>query len=416
MRKNPGPNLVQPKRLLSPESTTYLSKKETKSNEEPKGMNQRVSEYILILSAVVFGVLFLGVGSWGKSPDSGRVSFAQRWNPRRVPPGVEFLGDKACAECHKKFIVPHAQTGMAMAMEAVADSKILNDHPQLALKVGPYSYEIKRNGKQSSYSVTDGNETISLPILFAFGQGKAGQTYVLQREGKFYESLMSFYDEPKGLDFTIGARRSVPQSLNQAVGRVLSDREVLECFSCHSTGAVSGDKLQVDKMIPGIRCEGCHGPGGPHVAAVKAGETGAKLIFNPARLSGDELTQEFCASCHRGNEEFALLQSMEINNVRFQPYRIFHSKCYSDDRRISCTACHNPHEPLKTDDAFYDTKCLACHGLKDKPQGQAAAPACPVANKDCASCHMPKVEVPAAHFKFTDHYIRVVKPGEKFPN
>jgi len=29
---------------------------------------------------------------------------------------------------------------------------------------------------------------------------------------------------------------------------------------------------------------------------------------------------------------------------------------------------------------------------------------------------MPKIEVKAAHFNFTDHYIRVVRPGEKFPN
>jgi hypothetical protein len=29
---------------------------------------------------------------------------------------------------------------------------------------------------------------------------------------------------------------------------------------------------------------------------------------------------------------------------------------------------------------------------------------------------MPKIEVKAAHFKVTDHYIRIVKPGEKFPN
>ena len=34
-----------------------------------------------------------------------------------------------------------------------------------------------------------------------------GQTYVLQRDGKFYESLMSFYNETKALDFTIGSPR-----------------------------------------------------------------------------------------------------------------------------------------------------------------------------------------------------------------
>ncbi len=340
----------------------------------------------------------------------------QKWNPRRIPAGTEFIGDRACAECHKKISAPFPKTGMALAMEAVPESKVLAENPKLTLKLGPYSYEIKRTGQKSFYSVTDGTNTISAPIDYAVGQGRMGQTYVLQREGNFYESRVSFYDETKGLDFTIGSPRGIPATLDEAFGRLLSMNEVISCFSCHSNGAISGQKLQLEKLAHGVRCESCHGPGGSHVAAVKAGETGAKLIFNPARLSGDQLSQEFCASCHRGNEEFALLQRMEINNVRFQPYRIFHSKCYSDDRRISCTACHNPHEPLQTDTAFYDSKCLDCHSLKDKPRTESAAPACPVANKDCASCHMPKTEIPAAHFKFTDHYIRVVKPGEKFPN
>jgi hypothetical protein len=28
---------------------------------------------------------------------------------------------------------------------------------------------------------------------------------------------------------------------------------------------------------------------------------------------------------------------------------------------------------------------------------------------------MPKLGPPAAHFKFTDHYIRIVKPQEAYP-
>jgi hypothetical protein len=42
--------------------------------------------------------------------------------------------------------------------------------------------------------------------------------------------------------------------------------------------------------------------------------------------------------------------------------------------------------------------------------------ACKVATKDCVSCHMPKLGPPAAHFKFTDHYIRIVKPKETYPS
>lgn len=379
-------------------------------------MSQPVSQYYLTLIVVILGLLTAGVVFWGPSLASGQVNSFQRWNPRRVPAGAEFVGDQVCGECHKKLFGSHAQSGMALAMEPVADSRVLVQNPQLSLRVGPYLYEIKRNGKQSSYSVTDGKETISVPLVYAFGQGRMGQTYVIQHEGKFYESLVSFYNEPKGLDFTIGAPRTVPESLTQALGRVLSDHEVSSCFSCHSTGALSGGQLRLEKLAHGVRCESCHGPGGQHVAAIKEGESGSKVIFNPARLSGDELTQQFCASCHRGSDEFSLLKSMEINNVRFQPYRIFHSKCYSDDRKISCTACHNPHEPLQEDAAFYDAKCIACHALKGKPATQGSSSTCPVASKDCTSCHMPKIEVKAAHFNFTDHFIRVVKPGEKFPN
>lgn len=360
---------------------------------------------------IALGLLALAIAN-------GQIGTVQRWHPRRAPADAVFVGDRSCFECHKKFFASSTHTGMTMAMEPVATSKVLSDNPQLSMRVGPYTYEIKRNGKQSVYSVTDGKDTISLPINYAFGQGKMGQTYVFERDGKFYESLVSFYSETRGLDFTVGAARVTPPSLTEAFGRLMTANEVASCFSCHSTGAVvSGSQLRLDKLAHGVRCEGCHGPGGRHIAAVKEGDLPSRSIYNPGLLSGDELTQHFCGSCHRGTDEFSLLQSMEINNVRFQPYRIFNSKCYSDDRNISCIACHNPHEPLREDPAYYDKRCLECHSLRDKTEKAGGdGKSCPVADKNCTSCHMPKVEIPAAHFKFTDHYIRVVRPGEKYPN
>jgi hypothetical protein len=115
---------------------------------------------------------------------------------------------------------------MAEAMEPVATSKVLDANPQLTMRVGPYTYEIKRNGKQSFYSVSDGKDTVSLPILYAFGQGRMGQTYLIERDGQLYESLISFYSESKALDFTVGAPRGIPESLTDAVGQLLSAKEV----------------------------------------------------------------------------------------------------------------------------------------------------------------------------------------------
>jgi len=386
-------------------------------------MNHRGGKRILMWTACLAHFLICGIVFSVSSGASGQKNFAERWNPTRVPPGVTFVGDKVCAECHEGKAASQSRSSMGMAMESIKDSKILTEHQKLAFRNGPYSYEITRKGDQSFYAVTDGKETISLPILFAFGQGKAGQTYVLQYDGAYYESLVSFYNETKGLDFTIGQTRDVPASLLGALGRRLSKSETLSCFGCHATGAVSGSSLHLDKLTLGVKCEACHGPGGGHVAAGKAGEPNAKLIFNPARLGGDELTQDFCAACHRGAGEFASLKGMGVNNVRFQPYRIFNSKCYSDDRRISCAACHDPHEPLNADAAYFDSKCMACHAAGGntaraaaKPNAQASAPACRVGTKNCASCHMPKVELTGAHFKFTDHYIRVVRPNEPYQN
>src|SRR5215212_6071423 len=255
-------------------------------------MSQHVKQYSLVAIVSVLGLLAVVVVN-------GQMSGVRRWNPRRVPADAVFIGDQACGECHKRHFASHGHSGMAEAMEPVAASKVLSVNPQLSMRVGPYTYEIKRNGKQSTYSVTDGKDTLSFPIVYAFGQGKMGQTYMLERDGKFYESLVSFYSEPKALDFTIGASRTVPKSLTDAAGRLLTANEVANCFSCHATGAVAGgSQLHLDKFVHGVRCEACHGPGGQHVAAVKAGETPAQSIYNPGLMSGDELSQQFCASCH----------------------------------------------------------------------------------------------------------------------
>jgi Cytochrome c554 and c-prime len=333
------------------------------------------------------------------------------WKPTFVPVGTEFVGHRVCAECHGSRVKEQQQSAMGMAMENVADARILSAHQQLQFRFGKYNWEIVRDGKKSLYSVTDGKETISVPVLYAFGQGKSGQTYVLEYKGQFYESRLSFYNEIKGLDFTLGVPRTEPESLLAALGRPMSNDETLQCFSCHTTGTVIGTKLHLDRMVPGVSCESCHGPGGEHVAAGRSGIENKDKIFNPARLNGDDLTQEFCGACHRSAEDIFSKPSLDgLNNVRFQPYRIFKSKCYSDDKRISCTACHNPHESVKHDRAYYDAKCLACHQVKEK-----TAPVCKVGKQDCASCHMPKIDLPGAHFKFTDHRIRIAREGEPYP-
>lgn len=377
------------------------------------------------LAAALVLVAFAAFGFSRSSALSEGAQQSRIWRPTRIPADVNFVGSQACAECHRSKVAVQEQSAMGRALEHVAEAPILRAHERLTFKQGRFSYEIIRKGDQSIYVVTDGQKTVSEPILYSFGQGKAGQTYVLKHEGDFYESRVSYYTDTDSLDITIGHKLTAPQSVLEAIGQKLPADEIRQCINCHTTGAVSGNQLHLDKMVPGIRCEACHGPGGEHVAAGKAGQPNKDKIFNPARLSGDQLTQDFCGSCHRSAE--AIVESPKrigMNSVRFQPYRIFNSKCYSDDRRISCTACHDPHGSLVYDAAYYDAKCMACHQSSSRSKAVAAslpsnqdrtAPSCKVEAKNCVSCHMPKVELPGAHFKFTDHRIRIAREGDPYP-
>jgi hypothetical protein len=349
------------------------------------------------------------------------------WRPNKPFDEAGYVGAAACVKCHEEESKTQHETAMGRALETVADSRVLRSNPRMTFRFSPYTFQIERRGDQSIYSVTDGTRTVSEPILYSFGQGKAGQTYIYRRNGIFYESRVSYYRDINGLDFTIGYERSVPPSLEDALGRAISMDEARSCFSCHSTGAVYGKNLQLDKLMPGVSCESCHGPGRDHLAAMEAKQFLDKKIFNPGRMGADELTQEFCGSCHRSAESvMTLAQHGGINNVRFQPYRIFTSRGHDpNDDRLSCTACHNPHQNLRERAADYDSNCLACHqsaaarraprlARVERADGRTAKP-CPVGSKDCTSCHMPKIEIPGSHFKFTDHRIRIVRPGEPFP-
>ncbi len=303
---------------------------------------------------------------------------------------------------------------MGRASETAAECEILRSHRELTFQYGRFRYSIVRTGDQSIYSVSDGNSSISEPVLYAFGQGKAGQTYILFHNGTYRESRVSFYKETQGLDLTLGALGTVPATLDEALGRVMAPDEVVDCFGCHTTGAVSGSQLTLDKLETGLRCESCHASGEKHVAAMKSGDTTRMMIFNPSALGGDQLSQDFCGACHRSaGTVFSMPMRAGINSVRFQPYRIFNSKCYSDDKRIECTACHNPHAPLERESSFYDSKCLACHRSGRQKSGDAVA--CKAGTKKCVECHMSRTEIPGSHFKFTDHWIRIVKPGDSIP-
>ena len=321
-----------------------------------------------------------------------------------------------CATCHRAEAESQPGTAMGIGMELPPNQTVLRAHPKLKFVRDGYTYTIESDGNRSIYTVSDANGSLSLPIRYAFGVHS--QTFVLEYQDRFYESMVSYYRELNGLGVTVGNGKIEPRTLVEAMGRLTSSTEITACFGCHSTGAVHDGEFTLESLTPGLTCEHCHAGTNPHMKSLQAGKPGPA----PKKLGqmDAEQTSQFCGQCHRTWQEIVELRQFGEANVRFQPYRLANSRCFvGDDPRIRCTACHNPHaDPLREAGA-YDRNCLACHSRGARPvAGKDVPPAkvCPVAQERCVNCHMPKVQMPGGPSFFSDHQIRVVHPGDPYPN
>ena len=316
-----------------------------------------------------------------------------------------------CGSCHRKQVETQPYTQMGRAMQLPGDNQTLNAHPKLTFHHGSYSYTVETHNGRTEYAVSDGTRTISIPVQWAMGA--EAQTWLLEHDGQMYESMVSYYPTIQGLDFTVGDDRIIPKTLEEAIGRPLQTEGVTTCFGCHATNAAVNHTLHLKSLSPGVTCEHCHVGAVDHSDAEMAGD-GSNLPPLLQKLSSEDISN-FCGQCHRTWELVVRAGWRGPANVRFQPYRLANSRCFDGkDPRISCIACHDPHQRVVRDVAWYDRKCLACHS-----RAASAAPPhakiCPVAKANCASCHMPRVPFPGGHFIFTDHDIRVVKPGQPYP-
>jgi hypothetical protein len=302
------------------------------------------------------------------------------------------------------------------AMAHAAHSPIAASPPALACRLGRYVFRIAPQAGRLYYSVSDGRRTFSEPIVEVFGSGSIGETYVYVNHGKYYEGKVSYYRAVEGLDITAGQPSTVPGSIDEALGRELDLSRAKQCFGCHNTAAVTDGKLNLAEMIPGVTCESCHGPGARHIESVKAGAATPEIV-NPAQMA-PEAMNDFCGCCHRTSFQVEKVGATGLQSVRFQPYRLARSRCWSPrDKRIQCTACHDPHQPLVKEAAAYDSRCLACHSETGaSARSTVAGKVCPVKTRDCVGCHMPKIRLAANGLTFTDHMIRVNRPGARFPN
>lgn len=416
----------------------------------PSTMHSRLCKYWVAMAGLTWKRLLWGIGVPGlllllasgtpfsvfaQFATSDRVSQPEFWPTQTRYPRSLYAGPQACASCHRTIFDEALQTSMAHTAMPVSESNILRFHPDLTFAQEPNHYEIRTVAGKSVYTVSNGTGSKSAVLTWAFGTDRVAQSWLFKKsDGQFYEVRVTYFRTLKDLNFTPGRAVMAPQDVDEAMDRQVGTAEVYTCFGCHTTASGIGSSFDDSKLIPGVSCEACHGPGQAHIdkmqemsafASVRTPvENTENAIFNPKKLTPEE-SVDFCGACHGSYWDVSLSGITGVDKARFQPYRLEQSKCWNkNDARLTCTACHDPHQQVDTRTDDYDHVCLSCHLTSSLKGTEASAktdkshpgPICPVAKSDCASCHMPEVYVPDMHRSFPDHRIRIARADDPFPD
>lgn len=380
----------------------------------------------LIKFALAAAIAFCQTHAQGPVVDRSSVTTRDRledtgwWPTKGEPERSQYVGSETCSGCHRAIAALQETTPMYHAGVRAGQSEILQKHDQLNFQESGFRYSLVRTQEGGvTFSVSNGEERTGADAVWAFGAGEIGQTYVLEKGDDYIEGRLSYFTRLDSLSITIGHPAKPPEKLEEALGQRMYGGTAQHCFGCHTTASTTSLRFEPEKATPGVTCESCHGPGARHVAAMngQVDSQSATAILNPAHLSSAD-SVDFCGACHRTSADVTAVMPANIGvlSVRFQPYRLEKSRCWKEngDARITCIACHDPHQPLVREDRAYDSKCLACHSAQPGPRVQAGAKTtCRAATSNCVSCHMPKYEVPQANAAFTDHFIRVVSKEQK---
>jgi Flp pilus assembly protein TadD len=359
---------------------------------------------------------------------------------------VEYVGSARCAECHVKEASSYSQHPMGRSVSPARQALPGQDRAKPEFETAGIHYSVRRDAKEVVHRAfvvgNEGQTAIeqAAEIAFAVGSGRQGQSFLFERDGRLFQSPVSWFTQDHSWRISPGFERN----------NELFNRPAIEaCLYCHTNAApTEPDTINHFRLARGglesIGCERCHGPGALHVAARMSQEAAAvpdRTIVNPRHLE-PYLRDAICEQCHlqgesrivrRGRSPYDYRPGLPLHEFLAvfvlppertdsrkavsQIEQMHQSRCFQASAgKMGCTSCHDPHELPSARErvAWYRGRCLSCHEenscslAPDERRRQEPADSCIV-------CHMPHGDSSnVAHAAITDHRV-VRRPGQSRP-
>jgi len=348
-----------------------------------------------------------------------RAGSYQDENPL-MPEPSPYVGAARCASCHPKESRAHEHARHARTFHHGPGLLELPfpEHPLADPDDPKVTHTFDHDRGRIRVKTKAGDRVFDMIVEYAFGVRENYVTMIGRDDAKTYRAVrLSSYHTAEGVAWGRTAG-DVPEidSVENIRGQPIHVRDgVVRCLYCHVTHSREfrdpPPETGVDPVAAdaGIGCERCHGPGGNHLAAIKA-DFSDRAIVNAGTASTSAIVMQ-CSDCHVVGVPSEIRAAPEDPQyVRSTGVTLTLSRCYTESGDgMSCLTCHDPHRDDEQPAFFYEAKCLRCHSM-----ATASQRSCPVnPARDCLNCHMPKVPVAALHTSLTDHYIRIRK--EKQP-
>lgn len=369
-----------------------------------------------------------------------------------------YVGTPVCAGCHQQEYQLWKGSQHDLAMQPASAQTVLGNFNNSVFEHYGEETRFSRDGNDFLVTTTSANgESQSYKVAYTFGVYPLQQYLIPTENGQIQALSVSWDSRPKAQ----GGQRWFHLYPNEAIpaGDSLHWTGPYQnwnsrCADCHSTGFQRGYNAETDSYQShwaeiDVACEACHGPGEPHVSAVRAGKPGSASLISLAqtrqwirgptqatahpvpglgtRAGSDWHPQlDRCGSCHSRrsllddpgkpgafHQRHALSLISEPmyyadGQVRDEDYVLgsfLQSKMHQ--RGVVCSNCHEPHS-LKLR-AEGNALCGQCHNpaVFDRPEHHRHTAESDGAQ--CVNCHMPTTTYMVVDPR-RDHSLRIPRP------